>query len=62
MRALLDKTAEHEAVAPDYVIEQLVVELFRRHPEAVAWLDRQEGEGMRLAEALKDWVDLVQTR
>ena len=61
--ALLRRTAQFETVGRDYVIEQLIVELFQNHPEATAWLDRQRGEGsIRLAEALKDWLDLWERR
>jgi hypothetical protein len=61
--ALLRRTARYETVDRNYVIERLIVELFQNHPEATAWLDRQHGEGsMRLAEALKDWLDLWERR
>ncbi len=57
---LLQKTARYEDIAADYVVEQLIVALLRRDSgKALAWLDRQRGEGsIRLAEALKDWLDL----
>lgn len=60
--ALLKKT-ERNAVASAYVVEQLIVVLLRKHPEVLAWLDRQRGEGnMRLSEALKDWLELWDSR
>jgi hypothetical protein len=57
--ALPRKTRKYDRVAHDYVIEQLIVSLFREHPAALGWLDRQGGQtSMRLAEALKDYLDL----
>jgi hypothetical protein len=61
--ALLRRTARYESVDPNYVVERLIVEVFQNYPEAMAWLDRQRGEGsMRLSEALKDWLDLWERR
>jgi hypothetical protein len=61
--ALLRRTDRYARVAPDNVIESLIYEVFQNHPEAVRWLDRQPGEmSMRLAEALKDWLDLPEDR
>jgi hypothetical protein len=57
---LLGKTRKYDRVAPDYVIEQLILSLFREHPAALGWLDRQGGQtSMRLAESLKDYLDLA---
>jgi hypothetical protein len=56
---LMDKTAEYEDIAPDYVREQLLAVLLLRHPEFLDWLDRSRGEAsLRVAEALREWRDL----
>jgi hypothetical protein len=43
--ALLRRTARFETVVRNYVVERLIIELFQNYPEAMAWLDRQRGEG-----------------
>jgi hypothetical protein len=63
LTALMRKTDKYDQVAPDYVIEWLIVSLFREHPAALEWLDQQSGQGsMRLAEALKDYLDSRELR
>jgi hypothetical protein len=52
-----------DRVAPDYVAEQLGVEIIRRNPELLDWLNGISGycqrydASVRLAEALADWRD-----
>ena len=59
IEGLLGRTAKLELVAPDYVVEQLLLELLRKH-DFVQLLDRINQPGpvtLQLSNALHDYRD-----